>query len=220
MFTACFIRYLFLVPDGIDDLVTGGIDWAGDATVLLSYVKGRTAAESVNLPKAAVRLLEQWLSHSALLRSFLPAGQQNALWPRTERPAGDRILVSPPARATLQGWIRRHEVTGQDGVPLKIHRHRIRTTHEAMRDTSAWWGSSRQLVDPNHSPRSEGDFTNRPGAVIGADLRLCVAYMFATTVYGVRPGVVHSEPAGEHDGTSEGGGVSCRRRPAVRLRAD
>jgi hypothetical protein len=146
-----------LVPDGIDDLVTGGIDWAGDATVLLSYVKGRTAAESVNLPKAAVRLLEQWLSHSALLRSFLPAGQQNALWPRTERPTGDRILVSPPARATLQGWIRRHEVTGDDGVPLKIHRHRIRTTHEAMRDTSAWWGSSRQLVDPNHSPRSEGD---------------------------------------------------------------
>ncbi|HCU97708.1 MAG TPA: hypothetical protein DHU96_35375 [Actinobacteria bacterium] len=149
--------YSGLVPDGIDDLVTTGIDWAGDATVLLSYVKGRTAAESVNLPKAAVRLLEQWLSHSALLRSFLPAGQRNALWPRTERPTGDLILTSPPAPATLQGWIRRHEVASEDGVPLKIHRHRIRTTHEAMRDTSAWWGSRRGLVDPNHSPRSEGD---------------------------------------------------------------
>jgi hypothetical protein len=116
--------YSGLVPDGIDDLVTTGIDWAGDATVLLSYVKGR---------------------------------QQNALWPRAEPPTGDRILVSPPARSTIQGWIRRQEVTGEDGVPLKIHRHRIRTTHEAMRDTSAWWGSSRGLVDPNHSPRSEGD---------------------------------------------------------------
>ena len=39
-----------IVPDGIDDLATGDIDWAGDASVLLSYVKRRTAAESLHLP--------------------------------------------------------------------------------------------------------------------------------------------------------------------------
>ena len=31
--------YSGIVPDGIDDLATGDIDWAGDATILLSYVK-------------------------------------------------------------------------------------------------------------------------------------------------------------------------------------
>jgi hypothetical protein len=34
--------YSGIVPDGIEDLATGDIDWAGDATILLSYVKGRT----------------------------------------------------------------------------------------------------------------------------------------------------------------------------------
>ena len=62
--------YSGIVPDGIEDLATGDIDWAGDASVLLSYVKRRTAAESLNLPRRAVRLLEQWLAHSALLRSL------------------------------------------------------------------------------------------------------------------------------------------------------
>ena len=42
--------YSGIVPDGIDDLVTGDVDWAGDATILLRYVKGRTAAESLTLP--------------------------------------------------------------------------------------------------------------------------------------------------------------------------
>jgi hypothetical protein len=48
--------YSGIVPDGIDDLAVDDIDWAGDATILLSYVKGRTAAESLTLPKKAVRL--------------------------------------------------------------------------------------------------------------------------------------------------------------------
>ena len=36
---------------------------------------------------------------------------------------------------------------------LKIHRHRIRTTHESMRDKRAWRGSGRATIDPNHSPQ-------------------------------------------------------------------
>jgi len=38
--------YSGIVPDSIDDLITGDIDWAGDASVLLSYVKGRSAARA------------------------------------------------------------------------------------------------------------------------------------------------------------------------------
>jgi hypothetical protein len=65
--------YSGIVPDGIDDLVVDDIDGAGDSTILLSYVKGRTSAESLTLPKRAVRLFEQWLAHSALLRSHVDA---------------------------------------------------------------------------------------------------------------------------------------------------
>ena len=74
--------YSGIVPDGIDDLVTGDIDWAGDSVILLSYVKGRTAAESLNLPRQAVRLLEQWLAHSALLRSHAGPEHRRDLWLR------------------------------------------------------------------------------------------------------------------------------------------
>jgi hypothetical protein len=156
--------YSGIVPDGIDDLVTGGIDWAGDATILLSYVKGRTAAESITLPRRAVRLLEQWLSHSALLRAFLPPGQEDQLWPRTVWASGGTVTTVPPDRHTIRAWIRRHQVTGDDGAPLKIQRHRIRATHQAMRDKNAWRGSRRALIDPNHSPRVEGDhYLSVPG---------------------------------------------------------
>jgi hypothetical protein len=44
--------YSGIVPDGIDDLLVEDIDWPGDATILLSYVKGRTAAESLGTPAA------------------------------------------------------------------------------------------------------------------------------------------------------------------------
>ena len=48
--------YTGIVPDGVAGLGIGDIDWAGDAAVLLCYVKGRTAAESLTLPRRAVRL--------------------------------------------------------------------------------------------------------------------------------------------------------------------
>ena len=75
-----FSVYSGIVPDGIDDLVTGDIDWAGDASVLLSYVKGRTAAESLTLPRRAVRLLEQWLEHSAAAAELRPPPGRDQLW--------------------------------------------------------------------------------------------------------------------------------------------
>ena len=148
--------YSGIVPDGIADLVTSDIDWAGDATVLLSYVKGRTATESLNLPRRAVRLLEQWLAHSALLRSLAAPDDRTRLWLGTSRPGGS-MLIKEVDRVGVQRWALRHNVTSDDGGPLKIHRARIRTTHLSMRDKSAWAGRGRATIDPNHSPQVEGD---------------------------------------------------------------
>ena len=145
-----------IVPDGIEDLVTSDIEWAGDATILLSYVKRRTSAESLNLPRRAVRLLEQWLSHSALLRGHAGLGDRERLWLGTSRPGGD-TLIRKVDRVVIQHWILRHDVTGDDGGPLRIHRSRIRTTHLSLRDKSAWAGRGRATIDPNHSPQAEGD---------------------------------------------------------------
>ena len=146
-----------IVPDGIDDLVTSDIDWAGDSVILLSYVKGRTAGESLNLPRQAVRLLEQWLSHSALLRSFAGEDNRRRLWLGVSHPGQHAVVTGSSGRAAIQRWVARHLVTGQDGRPLKIHRARIRTTYHAMRDKSAWAGRGRAAIDPNHSPQVEGD---------------------------------------------------------------
>ncbi|MEV6228042.1 hypothetical protein AB0L88_09260 [Saccharopolyspora shandongensis] len=131
--------YSGIVPDGIDELGVGDIDWAGDASILLSYIKGRTAAESLNLPRRAVRLLEQWLAHSALLRSFMPPEDRERLWLCLARP-GNATLASPKptSSSSRKRWAQRHGIVGADGRPLKIHRARIRTTHHAMRDKRFW----------------------------------------------------------------------------------
>ena len=148
--------YSGIVPDGIADLTASDIDWAGDASVLLSYVKRRTAAESLNLPRRAVRLLEQWLGHSALLRSHAGSGDRERLWLGTSHSGGD-MLIKNVNRVAIQRWVLRHNVTSDDGGPLKIHRSRIRTTHLSLRDKSAWAGRGRATIDPNHSPQVEGD---------------------------------------------------------------
>ena len=123
-----------IVPDGIADLSAGDIDWAGDATILLSYVKRRTSAESLNLPRRAVRLLEQWLSHSALLRSHAGPGRRELALAGHQRTRRGQIRKA--GRVGIQRWIARHGVTGDDGGPLRIHRSRIRTTHLSLRDKS------------------------------------------------------------------------------------
>ena len=148
--------YSGIVPDGIAGLEIGDIDWAGDSTVLLSYVKRRTAAESTTLPRPAVRLLEQWLAHSALLRSFVPPDEQTTLWLGMSQPGNSRRLEEV-SRSAVGRWTRRHGIVGEDGEPLKLHRSRIRTTHHAMRDKKSWTGNARATIDPNHTPAVEGD---------------------------------------------------------------
>jgi hypothetical protein len=152
-----FGAYSGIVPDGVAGLRAGGIDWAGDAAILLSYIKGRSGPESVNLPRQAVRLLEQWLSHSALLRQFLPDGQRDRLWARLPTRESVEAATGRIGTGPVIKWVIRHQVTADDGSRLKIHRHRIRTTHHAMRDRRAWTGSDRATIDPNHGPHVEGD---------------------------------------------------------------
>jgi len=151
--------YSGIVPDGIDDLVVDDIDWAGDSTILLSYVKGRTSAESLNLPRRGVRLLEQWLAHSALLRSHVAAEDRRQLWLRLRSPGGSQVSwkFGSAGRLAVQLWVARHAVNGDDGGPLKIHRSRIRTTYHSLRGKDSWAGKGRARIDPNHSPQVEGD---------------------------------------------------------------
>jgi hypothetical protein len=146
-----------IVPDGIDGLGVADLDWAGEATVLLDYVKGRTAKESLTLSRAAVRLLEQWLDHSAQARRFAPAAHRNALWLRYLPSRHGPWASGPLTYFTVGQWIRRVGVLGDDGRPLPINRHRIRTTFESLRERRAWFGSTRATIDPNHTPRVEGD---------------------------------------------------------------
>jgi len=161
--TALAYRLLFgictgIVPDGIEDLQIGDLDWAGDATILLSYIKGRTAAESLTLPRPAVRLLEQWLEHSALLRRWAPQEKRNALWLRYQCGGPDApFRTGRFSGNSIPCWVQRHELRDGQGDRLIIHRHRIRTTFESHRDRRSWFGSTRATIDPNHSPQVEGD---------------------------------------------------------------
>ncbi|MFG2848224.1 hypothetical protein ACGF12_34425 [Kitasatospora sp. NPDC048296] len=152
-----FGAYTGIVPDGIDGLGLGDIDWAGNSTVLLDYVKGRTAKESVNLPKSAIRLLERWLEHSALLRSFCPPSARERLWIRHRPSAGVVAETMRISDISVRAWIRRYEVLDDSGQLLAVHRQRIRTTYHVRRDRRAWYGSGRATIDPNHSPQVEGD---------------------------------------------------------------
>ena len=83
-------------------------------------------------------------------------GRRERLWLGTSHPGGD-MLIKKVNRVGIQRWILRHDVTGDDGGPLRIHRSRIRTTHLSLRDKSTWAGRGRATIDPNHSPQVEGD---------------------------------------------------------------
>ncbi|WP_405738558.1 hypothetical protein OG422_01005 [Streptomyces sp. NBC_01525] len=87
--------YSGIVPDGISDLCGEDVEWAGDSTILLSYVKGRTSRESVNIPGRAVRLLKRWLQFSEPARRFADDECRRMLWishsPHARRP------ISPPS---------------------------------------------------------------------------------------------------------------------------
>ena len=147
-----------IVPDGIDALTVGDITRTSANTALLSYKKGRTGGEAVNLPRDAVRLLDRWLGHSNLLRTHAGALAGN-LWIHTggdERGRGNsRVFAQPRTQHRRRAWVRATGVLDNLGEPLSVHGGRVRATYHHRRDRSAWIG--RTTIDPNHSARVEGD---------------------------------------------------------------
>ena len=57
-----------IVPDGVDRLTMSDVTRTSPTSILLSYNKGRTGRETLNLSRGAVRLLDRWLHCSAGLR--------------------------------------------------------------------------------------------------------------------------------------------------------
>ncbi|CAL9613577.1 hypothetical protein SUDANB6_05698 [Streptomyces sp. enrichment culture] len=55
----------------------------------------------------------------------------------------------------MRGWVKAHDLRGDDGHLLRIDRRRLRTTFIAQRGQRQW--SLRATVDPNRSPQVEGD---------------------------------------------------------------
>ncbi|MGP3974320.1 hypothetical protein ACTWQF_09890 [Streptomyces sp. 8N114] len=55
----------------------------------------------------------------------------------------------------MRGWVKAHDLRGDDGGLMRIDRRRLRTTFIAQRGQRQW--SLRATVDPNHSPQVEDD---------------------------------------------------------------
>ncbi|MGY6657646.1 hypothetical protein ACXIZN_36345 [Amycolatopsis sp. TRM77291] len=153
-----FGTYTGIVPDGIDDLGLDDIDWAGDETVLLDYVKGRSGPEGITLPARAVRLLTRWLEYSTVLRRFASPERRESLWIAASLyvPGSSEGVVGVPTTGKAQRvWVRSRGLTGDDGAPLLVHRGRIRTTYQQLLARRGWTG--RTTIDPNHTAKVEGD---------------------------------------------------------------
>jgi hypothetical protein len=120
-----------IVPDGIADLGVEDLEWAGDAAMLVNYLKGPTAEERVTLSRRAVRLAEPWLEYSALSRRFAAPAEGSELWPRHEdRPARREAhqLRKPAERVA--------------GFALLFHRCRTHQTVFRMRREGVLWQGS------------------------------------------------------------------------------
>ncbi|MFC4501909.1 MULTISPECIES: hypothetical protein [Streptomyces] len=141
-----------IVPDGIDALTCTNLTRTGPSTALLSYFKGRTGRESLNINGPAVRLLDQWLKHSALLREHA-ADIADDMWIHY---SGRHGLFSAPRTPWWRTrWAQEIGLLDDNGQPLVPHSGRIRATYHHRRDRSAWTG--RTTIDPNHTPTAEGD---------------------------------------------------------------
>lgn len=154
-----------IVPDGIDGLKIGNITRTSKSTILLSYRKGRTGDEALNLPRAAVRLLDRWLKHSAPLREradelsghlwLFHGPDRGGLGSRSTR-----IYTNPREQARRRRWVAATGLLDDNGNPFPLHGGRIRATFLQRRDHSAWTG--RVTIDPNHSAKVEGDHYPAP----------------------------------------------------------
>ncbi|MFI2317705.1 hypothetical protein AMK17_34520 [Streptomyces sp. CB00072] len=160
-YSVLFGMYCGVVPDGIDDLGLDGLGWTGDTSIVITYIKGRTARESSNLPSRAVRLLERWLEYSAPLRSFADDKLRGQLWisysPKWFTTGGGfSPIVGPPSDTDRhRDLVKQVGLVDDTGKPFVIHRGRIRATYHERLARRGWTG--RATIDPNHTARTEGD---------------------------------------------------------------
>ncbi|MFF9508333.1 hypothetical protein ACF1BU_25015 [Streptomyces sp. NPDC014724] len=160
-YSVLFGMYCGVVPDGIDDLGLDGLEWTGDTSIVITYIKGRTARESSNLPTRAVRILERWLGYSAPLRSFADDELRGQLWisysPKWFTTGGGfSPIVGPPSDTDRhRDLVKQVGLVDDAGKPFVIHRGRIRATYHERLARRGWTG--RATIDPNHTARTEGD---------------------------------------------------------------
>src|SRR5581483_11206517 len=64
-------------------------------------------------------------------------------------------VTTPSDHFAVNRWATSHDLRGEDGAPLGIHRSRIRTTYQNILARRGWTG--RTTIDPNHTARVEGD---------------------------------------------------------------
>jgi hypothetical protein len=81
------------------------------------------------------------------------ATHRRRLWLGLSSPGHPVVIPSSSGRAGVQRWVVRDAVVGDDGRPLKIHRSRIRTTHQGMRDKRCSPGPGLPAADLR--PRAE-----------------------------------------------------------------
>lgn len=159
-YNALFAMRTGIVPDGVDSLTIDSLHRTSGTTLLVSYRKGRSGGEALNVPRDAVRLLDRWMEHSALLRTHAGA-EAESVWlhigaQRTwSARAGNLIFSEPRTQSRRRAWAQTAGVVGDDGGPLAVHGGRVRATYHHRRDRSSWTG--RTTIDPNHSARVEGD---------------------------------------------------------------
>ncbi|MFJ5725969.1 hypothetical protein [Streptomyces sp. NPDC093149] len=147
--------YCGVVPDGVDDLGLDGLEWTGDATMLITYVKERTARESSNLPAPAVRLLERWLEYSAPLRNFADAEIRGQLWisytPKVIHHG--RIRATYHERLARRGWTGRatidpNHTDSTDSTDSTEDDHVAPPPSARAVDTDGWRGCAHGLSLP------------------------------------------------------------------------
>ena len=64
-------------------------------------------------------------------------------------------VAAPTGHEMVNRWADRHDLRGDDGARLALHRSRIRTTYQSILSRRGWTG--RTTIDPNHTARVEGD---------------------------------------------------------------
>jgi hypothetical protein len=103
-----FGAYTGIVPDGIADLGVEDIDWAGDATILLDYVKGRTGPDRRNAPPPSTND-DPIRTHGPFPDARLGCGDVPGRWV-----SGRVVLISRLARRGVR-W-----ASSEEKYPLRL----------------------------------------------------------------------------------------------------